>query len=43
MKAFIAAAAVSIVLAVVASFVLDGSFQQSAQDAFATEGTRLTN
>lgn len=43
MKAFLAATAIAIVLAVVSSFVLDGTFQQSARDTFATEGVRLTN
>lgn len=43
MKAFIAAVAVAIVMAVAASFVLDGQFQQASQDAFATDGVRLGN
>lgn len=43
MKAFFAAALVAIALAVAASYVLDDRFQQSAQDAFATEGARLSN
>jgi hypothetical protein len=43
MKAFLAAVVVAVLMAFAASFVLDDQFQQAAQDAFATEGVRLSN
>jgi len=41
MKAFVAAAIVAILAAVGAAFVLDGTFQTTAYQAFTTEGARL--
>ena len=43
MKAFFAAAFVAVVMAVAASILLDDRFQQASQDAFATQGVRLSN
>ena len=41
MKSFWAALIVMVVIGVGASFVLDGSFQKSAGQAFVTTGARL--
>ncbi|KPQ11416.1 MAG: hypothetical protein HLUCCO17_07190 [Saliniramus fredricksonii] len=41
MKAFVAAAIFAILAAVGAAFLLDGSFQTTAYQAYATEGVRL--
>ncbi|GAA0286880.1 hypothetical protein [Rhodovulum strictum] len=43
MKAFLFAAAMAVVMAVTAHYVLDQGFQQTAQDSFSTEGVRLSN
>ncbi|MCC5976954.1 MAG: hypothetical protein JJU21_02725 [Salinarimonas sp.] len=41
MKSFVAAAIVAIVVAVGAAYLLDGTFQTTAHQAFTTEGVRL--
>lgn len=41
MKSFLAALIVMVVVGVGAAMVLDGSFQKSAGQAFATTGARL--
>lgn len=41
MKAFLAALAVGVVVAVTTAFVLNGSFQTEAHSAFTTEGARV--
>lgn len=41
MKSFWAALAVMIVIGIGAAYVLDGSFQKGANQAFATTGARL--
>ncbi len=41
MKSFVAAAVVAIVIAIAAAYLLDGSFQTPAYQAFTTEGVRL--
>lgn len=43
MKAFLAALVVTVAVAFAADYVLNDRFQQTAQDAFATEGVRLSN
>jgi hypothetical protein len=41
MKAFLAAAAIAVALAVAASWVLEEKFQQTAESAFSTTAVRL--
>ncbi|HUF44674.1 MAG TPA: hypothetical protein VMN43_04985 [Aestuariivirgaceae bacterium] len=41
MKAFLSAVVVSLVVAVGAAFILDGTFQRPSSEAYTTSGVRL--